>query len=173
VTAVASAVIRAADAESLVSANRTLRLLLDSSDTGGAVSAHRVQLRDGVEGANPHRHFTTTELFYVLSGAVDLLSGGEVLKATQGDLVVVPPGVDHAFGATAGADGELLVVITPGIERFGFFRAVHEVVTGTADRAILAGSEEQYDNHAATALAADQWRLGRSGEQLLARGDQS
>lgn len=158
-----AAVLRAADAESLSSDGHTLRLLLDSSDTGGAVSTHRVLLREGAEGAAPHRHFTTTELFYVLGGAVDLLAGDEVLHAIEGDLLVVPPGVDHAFGASAGADGELLVLVTPGIERFDFFRAVHDVITGTADRSVLAGSDERYDNHAASSLASSGW---------LTRGDQ-
>jgi quercetin dioxygenase-like cupin family protein len=168
-----AAVMRAADAASLSSERHLLRLLLDSSDTGGAVSTHRVLLREGAEGAAPHRHITTTELFYVLSGAVDLLAGEEVLHASEGDLVVVPPGVDHAFGATAGADGELLVVVTPGIERFDFFRAVHEVVTGGADRSILAGSEERYDNHAASASARDGWRLSRPSKPQPQQGDRS
>jgi quercetin dioxygenase-like cupin family protein len=146
---------------------------LDSSDTGGALSTHRVLLRDGAEGAAPHRHLTTTELFYVLSGAVDLLAGEEVLYAIEGDLVVVPPGVDHAFGATAGADGELLVLVTPGIERFDFFRTVHGVLTGAADPSILAGSEERYDNHAARPRATDGWRSSRPSKPHPHRGDQS
>jgi quercetin dioxygenase-like cupin family protein len=165
-------VVRAADAVALASESHILRLLLDSSDTGGALSTHRVLLREGVEGAAPHRHLTTTELFYVLSGTVDLLAGEEVLRAAEGDLLVVPPGVDHAFGATAGADGELLVMVTPGIERFDFFRAVHEVMTGSADRSILAGSDERYDNHAASALAIDGWLSSRPGKPHQA-GDQS
>jgi quercetin dioxygenase-like cupin family protein len=161
-----AAVLRAVDAEALSSESHTLRLLLDSSDTGGVLSTHRVLLREGAEGAAPHRHFTTTELFYVLSGTVDLLAGADMLRAVEGDLVVVPPGVDHAFGASEGADGELLVLVTPGVERFGFFRAVHEVVTGGADRSILAGSDERYDNHAASPPAIDGWLSGRPGIPL-------
>ena len=164
-------VLRAADAETLRSESYLLRLLLDSSDTGGAVSAHRVLLRNGAEGASPHRHFTTTELFYVLSGAVDVLAGDEVVHAQDGDLVVVPPGVDHAFGASAGTDGELLVVVTPGIERFDFFRAVHDVITGAADRSVLAGTEEKYDNHRAGAAVTDGWRASRPSAIPSERGD--
>lgn len=160
-----AAVVRAIDAEALTSESHTLRLLLDSSATGGAVSSHRVLLREGAEGAAPHRHFTATEVFFVLSGAVDLLAGEQVLHASEGDLVVVPPGVDHAFGAAAGADGELLVLVTPGIERFDFFRAVHEVVTGAADGSVLTGSAERYDNHAARALGAEAWRSCRPVER--------
>lgn len=168
-----AAVLRAADAVALTSKSHTLQLLLDSSDTGGAVSTHRVLLREGAEGAAPHRHFTTTELFYVLGGAVDLLAGDEVLHTTEGDLVVVPPGVDHAFGATAGGDGELLVMVTPGIDRFGFFHAVHEVITGKADRSILVGSDERYDNHTARPPALEGWRRGRPGNPDPRRGDHS
>jgi quercetin dioxygenase-like cupin family protein len=168
-----AAVLRGVDAEALSSESHLLRLLLDSSDTGGAVSAHRVLLRDGAEGAAPHRHLTTTELFYVLSGAVDLLAGDEVLQAVDGDLVVVPPGVDHAFGATAGATGELLVLITPGIERFDFFRAVHGVMTGEADRFVLADSQDKYDNHAARAVATDGWLASRTTTIPSNRGDRS
>jgi mannose-6-phosphate isomerase-like protein (cupin superfamily) len=168
-----AAVLRAVDAEALTTESHLLRLLLDSSDTRGAFSAHRVLLREGAEGASPHRHLTTTELFYVLSGAVDVMAGDEVLHAVDGDLVVVPPGIDHAFGATAGANGELLVVVTPGIERFDFFRAVHDVITGEADSSILAGAEERYDNHAASAAATDGWRANRPSTIQPTRGDRS
>jgi quercetin dioxygenase-like cupin family protein len=168
-----AAVLRAVDAEALSSESHLLRLLLDSSDTGGAVSAHRVLLREGAEGAAPHQHFTTTELFYVLTGAVDLLAGGDVLHASKGDLVVVPPRCDHAFGAAAGADGELLVMVTPGIERFDFFRAVHDVMTGEADRSVLAGTEDRYDNHPANAAATEGWRASRPGTSHPAPGDRS
>ncbi len=40
----------------------------------------------------------------------------------QGDLAVVPPHMPHAFAATAGSGADLLIMITPGIERFGYFR---------------------------------------------------
>ncbi|MDX6277896.1 MAG: hypothetical protein QOJ72_2024 [Nocardioidaceae bacterium] len=156
-----AAIMRASDAEVLSAETHTLWFLLDSSDTGGAVSTHRVLLRDGAEGAAPHRHLTYAELFYVLSGAVDLLVGEEVLRVIAGDLVVVPPGVDHAFGATAGMDGDLLVAVTPGLERFDFFRAVHKVITGEADSSILSGSEAEYDIHPAGAPALEAWRLSR------------
>ena len=164
--------LRAGDAECLVSDQRTLRLLLDSSDTGGALSTHRISLREGVEGAAPHRHLTTTELFYVLSGAVDLLAGEDVVHAVEGDLVVVPPGIDHAFGASADADGELLVLITPGIDRFAFFRAAHRIALGEADPSVLADPEHRFDNHTASALALQEWRSGRPVLQHPTRGEQ-
>ncbi len=137
------AVVRAAEAETLVAGSSTLQLLLDSS---GALSAHRVRLVDGAVGAGPHRHERSSELFYVLDGTVDLLAGEQTLTATAGDLVVVPAGAAHAFAASAGHDGELLVVLTPGVERFEFFRRLVD----THD----PSDHEQYDIHD---VASEAW----------------
>jgi quercetin dioxygenase-like cupin family protein len=149
---------RAADAETLTGASSELQLLLDSSATGGALSAHRVRLSNGREGANPHRHSRSSEMFYVLDGAVDLLLGERVITATFGDLVVVPPGSSHAFAASTGQDAELLVVITPGIDRFDFFRAMHRVLTREAPPSSLDGTRDRFDNHPAHAPAWDALR---------------
>ena len=48
-------------------------LLADSSATAGALSSHRVALGRGADGAVPHRHDHSSELFYILDGAFDLL----------------------------------------------------------------------------------------------------
>lgn len=152
------AVKRAASAETLVAPSVELRLLLDSTATSGALSAHRVRLGDGAEGANPHQHRRSSELFYVLDGMVDLLVGQDVITATAGDLIVVPPGVAHAFAASAGHDGELLVVITPGVDRFDFFRSVHRVLTGSSAPSSLQGVGDRFDNYPAAAPGWDALR---------------
>ena len=156
-------IVRASDAETLVAGPRRLQLLLDSSATGGALSSHRVRLGDGAEGANPHRHTRSSELFYVLDGSVDVLAGEKVVTATEGDMVVVPPGVAHAFGASKGHDGELLVVITPGIERFEFFRQLVRIMTGTAPQESLMGTNALYDTYA---MPRDVWDQARSAGGL-------
>ena len=69
----------------------TVRLLADSSATGGVLSTVRVTLAEGADGARPHHHASSSELFYVLGGAVEILSGDTVLTAHAGDLIVVPP----------------------------------------------------------------------------------
>jgi mannose-6-phosphate isomerase-like protein (cupin superfamily) len=76
-----------------------VRLLADSSATGGALSAQRVFLGRGAEGANPHRHTRSSELFCVLDGSAQILAGTEVVTMQQGDLAVVPH-MPHAFAAT-------------------------------------------------------------------------
>src|SRR5690349_22636637 len=107
-----AAVMRAADAEAMSTGQVNARLLLDSSATHEAASVVRVALSEGADGAVPHRHDKSSELFYVLSGSVQLLAGEEVLTAGEGDLAVVPPGLPHAFAAPPGQSGELLIIIT-------------------------------------------------------------
>lgn len=144
------AVARAGEAELLQHGTSSIRLLLDSPDTGGAISAHRAVLGEGALGAAPHRHTGSSELFYVIDGSVDLLAGDELLTAEPGDLVVVPPGFAHAFRATPGRTAEMLILVTPGIERFDFFRALAAVVNGAADREAFMRDQARYDTYAAS-----------------------
>jgi quercetin dioxygenase-like cupin family protein len=143
------AVARAADNELLVLGDGLVQLMLDASDTGGALSAHRCRLRDGAIGANPHRHTTASELFYVLAGTSIVLTGDRLVRATEGDLVVVPPHTPHAFAAAPKHDTELLVIITPGIERFEFFRDLARVRAGDLDPQSFAASQAQFDTYPA------------------------
>lgn len=140
-------VVRGAAAEVLGAGRATsVRLMVDSSQAGGALSAQRVRLLDGADGATPHLHRTASELFYVLEGSVQVLAGERVVTAVAGDLVVVAPTVVHAFAATPGADAELLIVITPGVERFEYFRLLARLATGAATLEDLLESQEQFDN---------------------------
>jgi mannose-6-phosphate isomerase-like protein (cupin superfamily) len=73
--------------------------LQQSSATGGALSSQRITLLRGAAGAAPHHHTGSSELFYVVSGAAEMLTGQRVLTAREGDLIVVSPGTVHAFAA--------------------------------------------------------------------------
>ena len=115
-------VVRAAESELIGFPPQSIRLLVDSPATAGRLSAQRVTLNNGVDGANPHHHSHSAELFFVLGGSVQLLVGDEVVVAEPGDLALVPPGLAHAFAAAPACDADLLIVITPGVERFEYFR---------------------------------------------------
>jgi mannose-6-phosphate isomerase-like protein (cupin superfamily) len=52
----------------------TNRLLVDSPATGGALSSMRVTLGRGANGARPHHHGKSAEMFYFLDGTAQLLS---------------------------------------------------------------------------------------------------
>lgn len=83
--------VRAGEAERLDSIGHVL--LADSSTTHGALGSHRVALARGADGAVPHRHDKASELFFVLSGELDVLAGDDVITTAAGDLLVVPPGL--------------------------------------------------------------------------------
>jgi quercetin dioxygenase-like cupin family protein len=151
--------VRAADAEQLSDPTRTIRLLTDSPATEGILSTQRVTLRNGADGAHPHHHAKSGELFYVLGGTVQLLTGDQVVAAHEGDLAFVPPGLTHAFAAAHGADADLLIVITPGVERFEYFRHLARIASGEVPPESLLEVQDRYDT----------W-FGASGAWAKARG---
>ncbi|MGD9890601.1 MAG: cupin domain-containing protein [Dehalococcoidia bacterium] len=140
-------VVRSGEAEVIGRAPTTVRLLADSSATGGALSTIQVSLIDGADGAKPHHHAGSAELFYVLDGTVQLLTGEQIVTAARGDLVIVPPNLAHAFGAAPGQNAEILIVIAPGVERFEYFRHLERIAYGKAPPESLLEMQELYDTY--------------------------
>ncbi|WP_406038610.1 cupin domain-containing protein [Micromonospora sp. NBC_00898] len=150
-----SVIVRDADAEVVGRAPTTIRLLADSSVTGGALSTQRVTLHDGADGARPHHHANSAELFYLLDGTAQLLSGEQVVTAERGDLVIVPPGLAHAFAAAPGENADILIVITPGVERFEYFRHLERIAYGKVPPESLLEVQELYDTYFRSSPAWD------------------
>ncbi|MFG2951166.1 cupin domain-containing protein [Streptomyces adustus] len=142
-----SVIVREAEAEKLGDDPVAVRLLADSSACGGALSTVRITLADGADGARPHLHRNSAEMFFMLDGAAELLSGDVVVTAERGDLVIVPPGRPHAFAAAPGSAADILVVITPGVERFGYFHHLQRIRLGEVSPESLLEVQELYDNH--------------------------
>lgn len=151
--------VRDADAEMIGHPPITVKLLADSSSTGGALSTQRVTLADGANGANPHRHNNSAELFYMLDGTAQLLSGDHVVTAERGDLVVVPPSLPHAFAAAPGENADILIVITPGVERFEYFRHLERIAYAKVPPESLLDVQELYDTYFLSSVA---WTSTRS-----------
>jgi uncharacterized RmlC-like cupin family protein len=106
----------------------------------------------------PHHHASSAELFYVLSGSAQLLAGDRILLASEGDLAVVPPGLPHAFAAAQASDADLLIVITPGIERFEYFRHLARIAAGQQPPESLLEVQARYDTFFDDSAA---WRRAR------------
>jgi mannose-6-phosphate isomerase-like protein (cupin superfamily) len=152
-------VVREADAEVLGLIPLSTRLLADSDATGGALSIMRTTMGEGIEGARPHTHSKSAELFYILDGQLQLLAGERVITAGKGDLVVVPPTMAHAFGTPPGHSADFLIVQAPGLPRFGYFRLVERLRHGEATLSELLASQELYDNHFLESLV---WQTARA-----------
>lgn len=148
--------IRADEAERLDSIGHVL--LADSSATEGTLSTHRVALARGADGAVPHRHDASSELFYILDGTFDLLVDNYVCVGRTGDLLVVPPGTAHAFAAHRDCTAEALIVITPGIERFAYFRHVVRRRAGIEPPQVLHDLQDRFDTHFLTSTIWEQAR---------------
>jgi mannose-6-phosphate isomerase-like protein (cupin superfamily) len=122
-----AAMIRAADAETLRFGNGSMMwLLAEHVGTTTTLSAHRSLMRAGAQGAQPHHHEHTTHLLFVVSGSLELMLDDHVSQLDAGDVVMIPPGVTHAFRAAPGADADVFDVVTPG-RSFDMFRRYDDV----------------------------------------------
>jgi quercetin dioxygenase-like cupin family protein len=153
-------IVRAAATEVVGGPGARVRLLVDGDATGGALTSQQVTLAEGADGAAPHHHAHATELFYVLGGTVQVLAGETVALADVGDVIVVPPHLPHAFAAPPGRDADVLIVLTPGIERFDYFRLLDRLGRGEATIDDLLASQDRFDNHF---LDSPAWRAARAG----------
>jgi len=151
-------VVRAAEAEVLETPRGTVRLLADSSQTGGALSTVRVSLTKGADGARPHRHQNSAEMVYILDGRAQVLSGTQILTVEAGDVIVVPPKMPHAFAAERNSQADILIVIAPGIERFAYFRQTARIARGEERPESLGDVQEVYDNYF---LNSPEWESAR------------
>ena len=140
-------VVRGSNAESFQGPTGKIQLLADSEATGGALSTVRVSLDKGADGARPHHHKKSAELFYILEGGIRVLSGDQIVRADAGDVIVVPPGLSHAFSAEPGKAAELLIVIAPGVERFEYFRKLMRIARGQEAPESLRDVQELYDTY--------------------------
>jgi hypothetical protein len=59
----------------------------------------------------------------------------------------VPPRMLHAFGATPSSTADVLVVIAPDVERFGYFRHLQRIALGQEPAESLAPVQDRYDVH--------------------------
>ncbi|AIC71424.1 hypothetical protein MM1S1540310_3588 [Mycobacteroides abscessus subsp. bolletii 1S-154-0310] len=141
-------------------------MVLDSDATGGAVSVLSVYLPQGANGAAPHLHTRSTELFYVVSGRLEILAGDRIEILEQGDTLLVPRLTPHAFGATGDSDVNVLTVLSPGVQRFDYFRLLDRIVHQQADISELQAAQETYDNHF---VESEVWAHGRGLSALDAR----
>ncbi len=75
--------------------------LLSKGDEDVAAWAHAVD----IDGAKPHYHKISTELYYVLEGEGSVMLEGEERAVRKGSMVHIPPGVVH------GAIGKMRVLV--------------------------------------------------------------
>ncbi|WP_107657831.1 cupin domain-containing protein [Nocardia suismassiliense] len=135
------------DAETLSTDAVTVRLLLDASDTDGTLSTLEVTMQPGADGAAPHYHTSSDELFYVADGELQLLAGDRIVTVGAGGSIVVPKFLPHAFGATPDSSARIMIALLPGVQRFEYFRLLDRIAKGESTLADLAAAQQEFDNH--------------------------
>lgn len=138
-----------------------VRLYADHRTTHGRFSANATHLPPGAGGPPPHFHTSSAELFYLLGGALRVLAGDEIHTLHEGDLLVVPPNMPHAWAATPDAPADALIIFTPGIERFDYFRLGDRIRKGEASPQEILDSQDRYDNHF---VDSPVWRREQTGD---------
>jgi mannose-6-phosphate isomerase-like protein (cupin superfamily) len=138
---------RAAAAETLGTDPNTTRLLADADDTGGSMNAVRTALGRGVDGPPPHYHTNSPELFFVLGGSLQVLTGEEVVSVGEGDFLLVPPYMAHAWGTGPEVGADVLIIKAPGDNRFEYFRLVDRIRRGEASPQEILATQDRFDNH--------------------------
>lgn len=88
------------------------RVLVNSSETGGAFSLLEMTLPKGVEPP-PHIHANEDETFFLLEGQIKFFIGGKETTASAGEAVFAPRTIKHHFAIQTDA-AKFLSLITPG-----------------------------------------------------------
>ncbi|GLV55874.1 cupin [Dictyobacter sp. S3.2.2.5] len=115
--------------------------------TVAALSIMRTTMGADLEGARPHTYHQSAELFYLLDGQLQLLARDQVIIASKGYRVVIPPDMAHAFATPPGHAADFPIAQAPGLPRFEYFRLVERLKQGEATLSELLASQELYDNH--------------------------
>jgi uncharacterized cupin superfamily protein len=149
---------RSADAEVLELGSTTLALLADADGTDGALNANRSVIAPGTAGPPPHFHNGSAEMFFVLGGRLRALAGDRVVTLDEGDFLLVPKKMTHAFATPDETGADVLIVFAPAIdERFEYFRLGERILKGQADPEEIFTSQGRFDNHFVDSVA---WRTG-------------
>ncbi|MFB8002790.1 cupin domain-containing protein [Nocardia sp. NPDC056000] len=150
------------EAETLGTDSVTMRLMLDANETGGSVSTLEVTMKQGADGAAPHFHTLSDELFYVADGELQVLAGDRIVTVAAGGSIVVPKLMPHAFGATPDSSARIMIALMPGVQRFEYFRTLDRIAKGESGFEELAKAQEEFDNHF---VDAPQWWAERNANR--------
>lgn len=135
------------DAEIRGGGPTSARLLIDSNEAGGSSSTVEITLGRGADGATPHFHTLSDELFYVADGELQVMVDDKFVTVGAGGALVVPKHMPHAFGAAPESTARILIALTPGVERHSYFRFLERLATGEVTPTEFEAAQQDYDNH--------------------------
>jgi quercetin dioxygenase-like cupin family protein len=126
---------------------------------GGATSIHEGLIAPG-ELIPPHTHAREDQCLYLVSGALRLEIGGEVIEAAPGSYVIKPRGLTHAFWNPGSTPALVLEITSPG----GFETYYDEMAAVTSREQALAVQAKYgvtfHGDHAAELISRHHLHVG-------------
>ena len=128
----------------------TIRTLVATAESGGTLAALEYTAPAAFRGPAPHWHAVLTETFVGLDGEARVRAGERDVVLEPGAVVVVPPGVVHAFSNPGDRPARFLVLATPGAGLEGYFAELAQLIAASpvwppADPAAVAALAARYD----------------------------
>ena len=144
---------------SVASLGVTVRTLVASAESGGALAALEYTAPPQFRGPAPHWHATVTETFLGLEGTLSLHTDAGDAALGPGAVAVVPPRVVHRFSNSTAAPVRFLVLATPAAGLDGYFAEIARLVAESpvwppADPAAVARIAARYDTFSPPVPAA-------------------
>src|ERR1039458_9661103 len=84
-----------------------------SEQTGGRIAVFEEVVPPG-EGTPLHRHRTSDEVIYVLSGEFTIRLGDENKPVSEGAWIFIPQGSVHGWRNSGREEGRMFYIFTPG-----------------------------------------------------------
>ena len=101
-----------------------------------------------------HVHRVQEETFYMLEGACEWHVGDDLVRATPGTYLFIPPGVPHNITNVSDKPARVLMTVSPpGHERY-FEELAKLTASGTADRKVISELRARFDTDQLSALTA-------------------
>jgi hypothetical protein len=109
----------------------------------------------------------SSELFFLLGGALHVLVGEEIVTVGEGDFLLVPPDTAHAWGTPDDSGADIVIIKAPGTNRFDYFRLVDRIRKGEAAPQEILATQERFDNHFVDSATWREARPGNAGRENL------
>jgi len=121
------------------------------SETGGHVGVFEQVMEKGHPGPVPHFHKLTTEMFFIVDGALNFTLDDSNIELSAGEFLRVPPNTIHSFAQTGAIPTRFLIMFSPGGQREGYFEGLASMAAepGDSDREKLVDLMHEYDQYLA------------------------
>ena len=92
-----------------------------------------------------HVHRVQEETFYMLEGECEWHVGGELIRATPGTYLFIPPGIPHNITNVSERPARVLMTVSPPGHEHYFEELAKLAASGPPDAKALAGLRDRFD----------------------------